>query len=33
MVSMLDGNGGVLQIGLAAYAKDDNGIYYRATFN
>jgi len=33
MVSMLDGNGGVLQIGLAAYAKDENGVYYRATFN
>jgi len=33
MVSMLDGNGGVLQIGLAAYAKDENGIYYGATFN
>jgi hypothetical protein len=33
MVSMLDDNGGVLQIGLAAYAKDENGIYYQAIFN
>lgn len=33
MVSMLDGNGGILQIGLAASSKDENGIYYQAIFN
>jgi len=32
-VSMQDDNGEVLQIGLAAYAKDETGIYYRAIFN
>jgi len=33
IVSMLDDNGEILQIGLAASAKDENGIYYRAIFN
>lgn len=33
VVSMQDDNGEILQIGLAASAKDENGIYYRAIFN
>lgn len=33
IVSMRDDNGEILQIGLAAYAKDENGIYYHAIFN
>jgi hypothetical protein len=33
IVSMQDDNGEVLQIGLTASAKDENGIYYRAIFN
>jgi len=33
IVSMVDGNGGVLEIGLAASGQDENGIYYLAIFN
>lgn len=33
IVSMQNDNGEVLQIGLVAIAKDENGVYYHALFN
>jgi hypothetical protein len=32
-VPMQDDSGRMLQIGLSAFAGDDNGIYYQAVFN
>lgn len=33
IVSMQDGNGQLLQIGLSAFEEDHNGICYQAVFN